>query len=98
MSILPEVAAPVCPCRSQHAQARKVGRDTLIVHLMLKQYHVLNHVAGRIFDLADGTRSADQIAATIAAECGGDPAIVTQDVTSTLATLAKLRLIDEAVS
>jgi pyrroloquinoline quinone biosynthesis protein D len=82
------------PHRSEHVQARKVGRDTLIVHLLLKQYHVLNHVAGRIWDLADGERSADDIAEEIAAEFKIDRATVGEDVTSTLRTLSELRLIE----
>jgi pyrroloquinoline quinone biosynthesis protein D len=89
-----QARASTCPQRSEHVQARKVGRDTLIVHLLLKQYHVLNHIAGRIWDLADGKRSADQIAAEIAAEFGIDRATVSDDVASTLQTLSELRLIE----
>lgn len=83
-----------CPQRSEHVQARKVGRDTLIVHLLLKQYHVLNHIAGRIWDLADGKHSGEDIAAAIAAEFNTDRLIVEDDVANTLQTLTELRLIE----
>jgi hypothetical protein len=82
------------PRRSERVQARKVGRDTLVVHLLLKQYHVLNHTAGRIWDLADGERSGADIADEIAAELKIDRTTVEDDVMSTLQTLIDLRLIE----
>ncbi len=89
-----QMSAGVCPQRSEHVQARKVGRDTLLVHLLLKQYHVLNHIAGRIWDLADGKRSGGDIAAEIAEEFNVDRTIVDDDVASTLQMLTDLRLIE----
>lgn len=89
-----QASAGTCPQRSEHVQARKVGRDTLVVHLLLKQYHVLNHIAGRIWDLADGEHSSAEIAAEIAAEFGIDRATVDGDVASTLQTLTDLRLVE----
>lgn len=94
MTVLVEAEARARPRRCEHVQARKVGRDTLIVHLLLKQYHVLNHIAGRIWDLADGERSVDHIAAAIAGEFDADRATVGADVSSTLKTLADLKLIE----
>ncbi len=82
------------PLRSDNVQARKVGSDTLILHSLLKQYHVLNHVAGRIWDLADGTRAIDQIAAIVAAEYAIDETTARADVTSTLDALAALRILE----
>lgn len=82
------------PCRSEHAQSRRVGRDTLIVHLLLKQYHILNDVAGRIWELSDGSRSADDIADTIAGEFRADGEAVRKDVADTIASLTALRLLE----
>lgn len=93
-----EMSADACPQRSDHVQARKVGRDTLVVHLLLKQYHVLNHIAGRIWDLADGTHSGDDIATTIAAEFNADRGAVGDDVANTLQLLTDLRLIELKVA
>lgn len=89
-----QMPAAARPQRSENVQARKVGRDTLAVHLLLKQYHVLNQVAGRIWDLADGNRTGDDIAAQIAAEFEVERSIVDEDVATTLQTLAELRLIE----
>jgi Coenzyme PQQ synthesis protein D (PqqD) len=94
MVVASQISMDACPVRSDHVQARKVGRDTLVVHLLLKQYHVLNHIAGRIWDLADGRRSSGDIAADIAAEFNVDRAIVDDDVASTLQALTDLRLIE----
>ncbi|MBV8368592.1 MAG: PqqD family protein [Candidatus Eremiobacteraeota bacterium] len=82
------------PLRSEGVQARKVGPDTLILHSLLKQYHVLNHVAGRIWDLADGTRGADEIGSIVAAEFAVDEATARADVVSTLEALAALRIVE----
>jgi len=82
------------PCRPDHVQARRVGRDTLVVHLLLKQYHVLNHIAGRIWELADGSRPVDDIAAAIAAEFHIDDDTAREDVTTTIDSLAALRIIE----
>ena len=68
------------PRRSGDTQARRVGDDTLIIHLQLKQYHILNSIAGRIWELSDGSRSVDDIVAAIAAEFDADPSIVREDV------------------
>jgi hypothetical protein len=98
MEVASQVSGDTCPVRSAHVQARKVGPDTLVVHLLLKQYHVLNHIAGRIWDLADGEHSGDDIAADIAAEFSIDRSIVDADVASTLQALTDLRLIENKLS
>jgi pyrroloquinoline quinone biosynthesis protein D len=99
MTKLQQMRAHMHPRRSQQVQARKVGRDTLIVHLPLKQYHVLNHIAGRIWDLADGARSAEDIATAIAGEFVVDRVTADADVLDTLQTLLDLRLVEvEAAS
>jgi len=84
----------VFPLRSDTVQSRKVGADTLILHALLKQYHVLNHVAGRIWELADGTRDSDEIATIVASEYAIDEASARSDVTDTLEALAALRILE----
>lgn len=73
-----------CPCRSEVTEWRKVGQDTLVLHLTLKQYHILNHVAGRIWSLCDGTRSSRDIAEELARVFGADTDAVSNDVSDTL--------------
>ena len=82
------------PRRATSTQWRMVGRDTLVLHLGLKQYHVLNHVAGRIWDLCDGARSNGDIAAILADEFGVDESVVAGDVTDTVAGFETLGLLD----
>ena len=82
------------PRRTEHAQARRVGRDTLIIHLLLKQYHILNNIAGRIWELADGSRSTSDIVSVIAGEFDMDDGVVREDVIATIESLSALRLIE----
>jgi hypothetical protein len=82
------------PRRAESAQARKVGPDTLVLHALLKQYHVLNHTAGRIWELADGTLTTGEIAAIITAEYHADESLVSEDVAATVEALADLRILE----
>ncbi|MDJ0626797.1 MAG: PqqD family protein [Rhodobacter sp.] len=82
------------PRRSASVQHRKVGDDTLLMHRILKQYHVLNGVAGRIWELCDGTETADGIAAAIAGEYKADAETVRRDVRESLSGMAALQLIE----
>ncbi|GAB4521507.1 MAG: hypothetical protein Tsb0019_22970 [Roseibium sp.] len=72
------------PRRSDVTEWRKVGQDTLVLHLTLKQYHILNHVAGRIWALCDGTRSKRDIAGDLAQTFRADADAVLRDVEDTL--------------
>ncbi len=94
MSVPSHAQVKVYPRHAASVHARKVGGDTLVLHTLLKQYHVLNHVAGRIWDLADGTLAADEIAAALASEFRADEATVYEDVVDTLEALAALRIIE----
>jgi hypothetical protein len=62
----------------------------------LKQYHVLNATAGRIWSLADGTRTIDQITEEIASEYGMNPSAIEADVVDTVNGLYALRLFETA--
>lgn len=86
--------AKAIPVRTEAVQARKVGRDTLLMHTILKQYHVLNDVAGRIWELADGTKSLDSIAVILAGEYAESVEMIREDVLSTVAGLESLQVID----
>lgn len=72
------------PRRSDVTEWRMVGQDTLVLHLTLKQYHILNHVAGRIWGLCDGTRSKRDIAEDLAQAFRADADAVLADVDDTL--------------
>jgi hypothetical protein len=77
-------AAGDFPCRSEVTEWRQVGQDTLVLHLTLKQYHILNHVAGRIWALCDGTRSKRDIAEDLARTFRTEAEAVLRDVDDTL--------------
>jgi hypothetical protein len=86
------------PRRAEKMQWRRVGKDILVLHLTLKQYHILNHVAGRIWDLCDGTHSRDSISAILAAEFGVDQSTVFDDVVDTLSGFERLGILEPEVS
>lgn len=58
------------------------------------QYFTLDEVGARIWDLVDGTRSAAEIAETVAAEYDADPATIHADVLELLAELRDEGLVD----
>ncbi|POF29675.1 PqqD family protein [Roseibium marinum] len=86
------------PCRSQVTEWRNVGQDTLVLHLTLKQYHILNHVAGRIWSLCDGTRSSRDIAEELARNFSTDADAVLSDVTDTLKGFGTMGILDAGSS
>jgi hypothetical protein len=79
--------------RSADVTFRRVGGDYLLVNGVLKQYHILNSVAGRIWDLLTGEHTVQEIAQTIASEYGEDADRVRQDVIETLDGLQSLQLV-----
>jgi hypothetical protein len=81
------------PRRNPETQFRNVGDEILVLHTLLKQYHVLNSVAARIWQLADGEHTVTQIADTLAEEFRHDRDEVHRDVVETLEGLAELQLI-----
>ncbi|HSK77657.1 MAG TPA: PqqD family protein [Thermoanaerobaculia bacterium] len=82
------------PARRANVQWRQVGGDVLIMHALLKQYHILNSVAARIWELSDGSRTSGEIATLIAEEHSHDRAEVHRDVVETLEGLEALQLLD----
>ena len=83
----------VRPARCVDVLSRPVGEDHLLVNLLLKQYHVLNEAAGCIWELADGTRTIDQITAAVASRYEKDASDVRPDVVDTIDGLVELQLL-----
>lgn len=81
------------PRPNPDVQWRRVGDEILIVHSSLKQYHVLNSVAARIWELLQDGRSVEQIANEVAAEYSGDRQGIAQDVLETVEGLKALQLL-----
>lgn len=82
------------PRRSAEVQWRSVGDELLILHLVLKQYHILNAVAARIWELSDGEHTADRITDRLAEEHAQDRQEICQDVIETLEGLKALQLVE----
>jgi len=95
---MPEVSREaengIRPMRRPDVQWRTVGGEVLILHGMLKQYHVLNEVAARIWELADGQKTTGEIADTVAEEYSHDRDEVYRDVVETVEGLQALQLLD----
>lgn len=86
------------PRRNPDAQFRTVGDEILVLHTLLKQYHVLNSVAARIWQLADGEHTVAQIADILAEEYRHERDEVHRDVVETLEGLSELQLVSTDVS
>jgi hypothetical protein len=79
--------------RNPDVQWRRVGDEILIVHVGLKQYHVLNSVAARIWELSEDDRSIEQIVSGLAVEYSADRQLIAQDVLETVEGLKALQLL-----
>src|SRR5690242_1718704 len=56
--------------RRHRIRAEVVADDLLIYDLSSHETHCLNRTAACVWELADGTRSVDELAAELAARCG----------------------------
>jgi len=83
----------VRPVRSEDVTFRAVGSEYLLVHMLQKQYHVLNAVAARVWALMAGEIPVREIAQAIADEYGEDPERVQQDVLETVQGFEALGLV-----
>jgi Coenzyme PQQ synthesis protein D (PqqD) len=92
----PGTDIPLRPARSPVVRSRDIAGERLLMHRELKQYHILNGTAGRIWDLADGTRTVGEISSAIAAEFNADPDRVDKDVRDTVDGMMALRLLAPA--
>jgi Coenzyme PQQ synthesis protein D (PqqD) len=82
------------PVRRSDVQWRTVGGEVLILQAVLKQYHVLNEVAARIWELADGRHTQGEIADVVSEEYSHDRDAVYEDVVETIRGLEALQLIE----
>ena len=86
----PGLAFPVRRARDLSAEA--VGDSYALYDATSGKVHLLNESAAIAWDLADGTRSADQIGRDVARMFAGDPDAVVRDVDGFL-----LRMRDEGL-
>ncbi|MCG8424318.1 MAG: PqqD family protein [Proteobacteria bacterium] len=84
------------PVRSADVTWRTIGDELLLVHTLLKQYHVLNHVAAQIWQLADASNTVAEIVDSISQHYDEKQERVEQDVLETLSGLRELQLLSFA--
>ncbi|MGP6157300.1 MAG: PqqD family protein [Vulcanimicrobiaceae bacterium] len=81
------------PTKSGNLEVRKVGDEVLVHDPAHGKVHVLNATAGTILEQCDGSRTADEIARSIAEATGADIAIVSNDVAGILKEFTGLQLL-----
>jgi len=80
--------------------AQRAAESLMLLNTQSGEYYTLDEVGIRVWELCDGTRSVDDIAAVISSEYEASPETIGADVRVLLADLAAERLVvrDEAGS
>jgi hypothetical protein len=81
------------PTRIANVEIRKAESDVLVHDLTQNKVHVLNEIAGYIFELCDGTHSRTTIAQSICDATGADLLVVSHDVEKILLQFKNLHLL-----
>ena len=81
------------PIRSTNVAARVYGNDAVIISPEEGMVRMLNPTATRIWQLADGSRSVEDIAVALAGEFEVDVAQAQQSVTALLEALTERQLV-----
>ena len=81
------------PVRHPRTASRSFAGEVVIVDTIANRVRMLNSVGSRIWELADGTRSVDEIAAMLAREFEVDLAHARHSVDTFLDELAQKELL-----
>jgi len=81
------------PLRSRDVASRRIGGKVFIVAPGEGRLTMLSEVAGRIWDLSDGTRTAAEIAAELTREFEVAPETAAADTEAFLGVLAQKGLV-----
>jgi hypothetical protein len=81
------------PTRIADVDVRRAESDVLVHDLAHNKVHVLNEIAGYIFELCDGTHSGTAIAQSICDATGADFLVVSRDVEAVLLEFKNLHLL-----
>lgn len=84
-----DLVGPHAPGVMQQA----VDDDLIVFDSESEEYYTLNRTAREVWDLADGTRTADDITALLAERYEVDATAVASDVAEIIANLADANLI-----
>ena len=83
------------PRRRERVLAQSSGETLILLATDSGEYFTLDEVGGKIWDLADGTRTVEEIARTLAGEYDAPVATIQADALEILGELADERLLDD---
>ena len=84
------------PRRRGDVLSKEAGDTVVLLTPDSGEYFTLNEVGGRIWELADGTRSVSEIAAVLAQEYEAPADEIETDTLEVLGELAGEKLLDDA--
>jgi len=83
------------PIRKNNLAFNRLKDELVIIDFSSdKQFHQLNEVGARIWELCDGTNSFQQIEATICNEFEIEPSVASQDIKVFIDELQQLQLLN----
>jgi hypothetical protein len=83
------------PVRRSDVLAQAAGETVILLTPDSGEYFTLNEVGGRIWELADGSRTAAEIAGTLVDEYDAPPEEIQADMFELLSELAEERLLSD---
>lgn len=86
------------PRRADEILEQQAGGSHVLLNPESGEYFTLNEVGVRIWALADGSRTVEEIAATIVAEYDAPDEAIRTDVLALLGELEQERLVGETTS
>ena len=86
------------PLRRDDVLAQAAGDTVILLTPDSGEYFTLNEVGGRIWELADGSRSVAEIAAVLVDEYEAPLEEIQQDVLDVLVELAEERLVSDGAT
>ena len=86
------------PRRRDDVLANEAGDTVILLTPASGEYFTLNEVGGRIWQLADGSRSVTEIAGLLAAEYDAPPEEIEADALEVLGELVDARLVSDGPS
>ena len=84
------------PLRAIAVLSQAADDSLVLLHAETGQYFTLERVGARIWELCDGTRTANEIAVVISREYDADETIVSSDTAELLSELSAVGLIAPA--
>jgi hypothetical protein len=83
------------PARRDGILAQAAGETVILLTPESGEYFTLNEVGGRIWELADGTRTVTEIAELLAAEYEAPVDEIHEDALDVLGELAEVQLVSD---